>query len=77
MEVTDGSSLGGLQVVLNPESTAGWELLEEGAFATGASIIASGEIVASVGGKQTVRSHHPPQCSTPSHRRNKVLYKVV
>mmetsp|Transcript_18601 Transcript_18601/g.33169 ORF Transcript_18601/g.33169 Transcript_18601/m.33169 type:complete len:625 (-) Transcript_18601:71-1945(-) len=54
MEVTDGSSLGGLQVVLNPESTAGWELLEEGAFATGASIIASGEIVASVGGKQTI-----------------------
>mmetsp|Transcript_39810 Transcript_39810/g.100963 ORF Transcript_39810/g.100963 Transcript_39810/m.100963 type:complete len:623 (-) Transcript_39810:96-1964(-) len=51
MEVTDGSSLNGLQVVLKPE-TQGWELLQDGAFATGASVVARGEIVASPGGKQ-------------------------
>jgi hypothetical protein len=57
MQVNDGSSLGGIQVVVEP-GTPGFELFDAGggagALTTGASVRATGTLVASPGAKQAV-----------------------
>ncbi|CAD7704410.1 unnamed protein product [Ostreobium quekettii] len=54
IEVSDGSTLAGLQVVLDPKTTEGYSLVEESQIHTGAAVRAMGELVASPGGKQKV-----------------------
>ena len=53
VELGDGSSVAGLQAVLNPGSE-GWSLLAEGRVATGASVRVQGELVASPAKGQAV-----------------------
>ena len=53
VELGDGSSVGGLQAVLNPGSE-GWGLLADGRVATGASVRVQGELVASPAKGQAV-----------------------
>ncbi|WIA31797.1 hypothetical protein OEZ86_002666 [Tetradesmus obliquus] len=53
MQVNDGSTMSGIQVVVEP-GAEGWELLEGGQLATGAAVCASGQLVASPGAKQAV-----------------------
>ncbi len=55
VQVNDGSTLSGLQVILNPDCD-GYNLIEDGLVATGASVAAVGELTESPGGRQTVRS---------------------
>eukprot|EP00892_Ulva_mutabilis_P007782 jgi/Ulvmu1/5376/UM022_0171.1 len=53
LEVNDGSSLAGLQVVV-AEDAEGHSLVRDGAITTGCSVAAFGELVESPGGKQAV-----------------------
>lgn len=53
LEVNDGSSLAGLQVVIS-EDAEGHSLVQDGQISTGCSVAASGELVESPGGKQTI-----------------------
>ncbi len=53
VEVNDGSSMSGLQVVVQPECE-GYAVVSEGGVGTGASVAVRGEVVASPGGKQAV-----------------------
>jgi asparaginyl-tRNA synthetase len=53
LEVNDGSSLGGLQVILSTDSD-GYSLVEDGQLTTGCSVTARGELVESPGGKQAL-----------------------
>ena len=53
VEIYDGSCMAGLQVVVN-DSVAGYDLVGDGSISTGCSVAASGELVESLGGKQTV-----------------------
>lgn len=53
-QVSDGSSLAGLQVVVNA-GVGGHQDLAEGRITTGAAVVAKGELVKSPGGKQSVR----------------------
>lgn len=53
VEVNDGSSMQSLQVVVEP-TAQGYELLTDGAVNTGASVVVSGELAQSPGGKQAV-----------------------
>lgn len=53
LEVNDGSAMSGLQVVANPESE-GFDAIQDGDIALGASVEAQGEMVESPGGKQSV-----------------------
>lgn len=55
-EVNDGSSMAGLQVVINPDCD-GYNLITEGEVSTGAAITVQGTLVASPGGKQAVELH--------------------
>lgn len=51
MQVNDGSTLSGLQIVVNPECE-GYGLIEDGQVATGASVAVIGELTESPGGRQ-------------------------
>ncbi|GBG73626.1 hypothetical protein CBR_g16969 [Chara braunii] len=53
VEVNDGSSLSGIQVIVN-KGMPGFELIDEGDVTTGASITVEGTVVASPGGKQKI-----------------------
>lgn len=53
VDVNDGSTLQGLQVVVR-EGCAGWEDIQSGALTTGAAVAARGELIGSPGGKQKV-----------------------
>ncbi|CAL1401517.1 unnamed protein product [Linum trigynum] len=53
MEVNDGSCLSNMQCVLNPEAE-GYDQVESGSIATGASLCVQGTIVESQGSKQKV-----------------------
>lgn len=53
-EVNDGSSMAGLQIVINPDCD-GYDLVAE--LSTGAAVSARGTLVASPGGKQAVEMH--------------------
>ncbi len=53
VEVNDGSSMSGLQVVVQPECE-GYAVVSEGGVGIGASVAVRGEVVASPGGKQAV-----------------------
>ena len=55
-EVNDGSSISGLQVVVNPDCD-GYALITEGGVSTGAAVTVRGTLVASPGGKQAVELH--------------------
>ena len=57
MQVNDGTTLSGLQVVVQPE-VPGYELLESGSINTGAAVRVQGELVDSPGRNQKV----PQQC---------------
>ena len=54
VQVNDGSTLSGLQIIVNPECE-GYSLIEDGQVATGASVAAVGELTESPGGRQKVR----------------------
>ena len=54
MQVNDGSSLQGLQIVVNKD-VPGYAELEQGKINTGAAVSATGTLVKSPGGKQSVR----------------------
>jgi aspartyl/asparaginyl-tRNA synthetase len=70
VQVTDGSSLAGLQVVVSA-GVDGHQHLMEGRINTGAAVSAKGKLVQSPGGKQSVstfpRLHHthPPAEERP------------
>jgi asparaginyl-tRNA synthetase len=53
LEVNDGSSVGGLQVILNTDAE-GYTLVDDGLITTGCSVTATGELVESPGGKQAL-----------------------
>jgi aspartyl/asparaginyl-tRNA synthetase len=53
LEVNDGSSVGGLQVILSTDAE-GYSLVEDGLITTGCSVVATGELVESPGGKQAL-----------------------
>lgn len=53
LEVNDGSSVTGLQVILNTDAT-GYNLVDDGLISTGCSVTATGELVESPGGKQAL-----------------------
>lgn len=53
VQVNDGSTLSGLQIVAQPE-IQGWDLIVNGDINTGAAVAVSGELVGSLGGKQKV-----------------------
>lgn len=53
LEVNDGSSLSGLQVVVGDDAE-GHSLIQDGQVTTGCSIAAFGELVESPGGKQAI-----------------------
>ncbi|KAK9847378.1 hypothetical protein WJX84_006439 [Apatococcus fuscideae] len=53
IEVNDGSTLSGLQVVVNPDCE-GYSLIDDGQVATGASVAVVGELTESPGGRQKV-----------------------
>lgn len=55
-EVNDGSSMAGLQVVINPDCD-GYALIDQGGLSTGAAVSIRGMLVASPGGKQAVELH--------------------
>lgn len=59
MQVNDGSTLSGLQVVVNLECE-GYSLIDDGQVATGASVAVIGELTESPGGRQKVRPQSPP-----------------
>ena len=59
LQVNDGSTLTGLQVVVNPECE-GYGLIDDGRVATGASVAVIGELTESPGGRQKVRPLAPP-----------------
>ncbi|KAK9844430.1 hypothetical protein WJX74_002376 [Apatococcus lobatus] len=50
-QVNDGSTLSGLQVVVNPDCE-GYSLIDDGQVATGASVAVVGELTESPGGRQ-------------------------
>lgn len=54
MDLNDGSTPGGLQCVLSPEATAGFEAVAAGATPTGAAVSVTGTLVPSKGGRQAV-----------------------
>lgn len=53
LEVNDGSSVAGLQIILNTDA-AGHALVDDGLITTGCSVAAMGELVESPGGKQAL-----------------------
>lgn len=53
LEVNDGSSVGGLQVILHTDAE-GHKFVDDGLITTGCSVAASGELVESPGGKQAL-----------------------
>eukprot|EP00884_Botryococcus_braunii_P022687 jgi/Botrbrau1/9101/Bobra.0305s0008.1 len=53
MEVNDGSTISGIQIVVQPEAL-GFNLIENGEINTGAAVTVFGELVESPGGKQKV-----------------------
>lgn len=53
LKVNDGSSLQGLQVVVNKDAQ-GYDTLSEGKMSTGAAVQVSGVLIKSPGGKQSV-----------------------
>ena len=55
LEINDGSSLKGLQVVVDKDSFNNNEVLDK--ITTGSSVICEGKIVASLGGNQKVEMH--------------------
>ena len=55
LQVNDGSSIVGLQVVVTEEA-GGWQHFLEGRVSTGAAVCVKGQLVQSPGGKQSVRS---------------------
>ena len=61
LQLNDGSTLAGLQVIVQPDAE-GANLLEEGSVSTGAAVAVAGELVTSPGGKQKVR---PPDACIP------------
>jgi aspartyl/asparaginyl-tRNA synthetase len=54
MQVNDGSTVSGIQVVIQPEAL-GFDLIASGAINTGAAVAVQGQLVESPGGKQKVR----------------------
>ena len=54
LQLNDGSTLAGLQVIVQPDAE-GTNLLEEGSVSTGSAVAVVGELVTSPGGKQKVR----------------------
>ena len=64
--MNDGSTLSGLQVVLNPECE-GYSLIEDGQVATGASVAVVGELTESPGGRQKARPLPGPSRHMPFH----------
>lgn len=61
--MNDGSTLSNLQVVLNPDSTEGYDLITDAKIHTGAAVTVVGELVASIGGKQKVRCANCSLCT--------------
>ena len=54
LDLSDGSTPGGLQCVLAPGRTAGYESVASGATPTGASVTVTGTLVRSKGGRQAI-----------------------